>query len=141
MHRSCLKAETMRDALACFLKAAIEDATPVIFEPDPAGVFVMLSAQGFEVQIENIESVYAAKSWERNRSLTQKDFESLITELFADASLEIGSAPAVDGETSAMNGPALDHAGLDLPMQAEVSLSDQNEFHSQCICPGRKRRW
>ena len=93
---SCLKAETMRDALACFLEAATEDVPPVLFEPGPAGVFVMLSAQGFEVQIENIESVYAAKSWERNRSLTQENFESLITELFSDASLEFGSAPAVD---------------------------------------------
>ena len=56
---SCLKAETMRDALACSLKAATEDATPVHFEPGPAGVFVMLSAQGYEVQPENIEGVYS----------------------------------------------------------------------------------
>ena len=155
---SCLKAETMRDALACFLKAAIEDATPVLFEPDPAVVFVMLSAEGFKVQLENIESVYSARSWERNRSLTQEDFENLITELFADEGSETGSAPAVDGGTSTMNDPALDHAGSDLPMQAGGSLSDHgsgyavpsdtttavpvpNDFHRQCICPGRKRRW
>ena len=97
---SCLKAETMRDALACFLEAATEDVPPVRFEPGPAGVFVMLSAQGFEVQIENIKSVYAAKSWERNQALTQEDFESLITELFADEGSESGSAPAVDGDLS-----------------------------------------
>ena len=90
--------------------------------------------------------MYSAKTWERNRSLTQEDFESLTTELFADEGSETGSAPAVDGGTSAMNDPALDHAGSYLPMQAEVSLSDhgsgdavpsdtttaapvQNEFH------------
>ena len=59
---SCLKAETVRDALACFSEATTEDVPPVLLEPGPAGVLDTPSAQGFEVQMEIIEGVFAAKS-------------------------------------------------------------------------------
>ena len=46
----------------------------------------------------------------------------------ADEGSDIGSAPAVDGETSAMNDPALGHAGSGMPMQVpQVPSDDESE--------------